>query len=159
MKKDDQFYLDVQRYVAVTTIGPSALRNQGSAGVIKAAQNYLAIIDLGAFRTKDERTFLRVLDTATEKLTHTLPRGAQNWGAARKACNLFLRDICYNRFPEGLSIGVCWLLTAVDKGIDGELRQYLGRHRTRGSKRSARARGHKNDDDLRASKSCTCERP
>lgn len=88
----------MQRYIAVTTIGPSALRNQGSAGVIKAAQNYLAVIDLGAFRAKDEGTFLKVLDAATEKLKHTLPRGAQNWGAARKAWNLFLRDICYNRF-------------------------------------------------------------
>jgi len=97
-KKDDQFYRDMQRYIAVTTIGPSTLRNQGSAGVIEAAQNYLAGIDLGGFRTKDERTFLMVLDAATEKLKRTLPREAQNWGAARKACNLFLRDICYNRF-------------------------------------------------------------
>ncbi len=98
MKKDDQFYRDMQRYIAVTAIGPSTLRNQGSAGVIEAAQDYLAGIDLGGFCTKDERTFLMVLDAATEKLKRTLPREAQNWGAARKACNLFLRDICYNRF-------------------------------------------------------------
>jgi len=98
IKKDAQFYRDMQRYIAVTTIGPSALRNQGSAGVIKAAQNHLAVIDLGGFRTKDERTFLKILDAATEMLKRTLPQGAQNWGAARKACNLFLRDICYNRF-------------------------------------------------------------
>jgi len=98
MKKDAQFYRDMQRYIAVTTIGPSALRNQGSKGVIKAAQSYLAVIDLGAFRTEDEAAFLKVLDAETEKLRLALPRRAQNWGAARKACNLFLRDICYNRF-------------------------------------------------------------
>ena len=98
MRKDDQFYWDMQRYIAVTTIGPSALRNQGSKGVIKAAQKHLAEIDLGDFRTKDEQAFLKVLDAATDKLKSALPRGAQNWGAARKACNLFLRDICYNRF-------------------------------------------------------------
>jgi hypothetical protein len=98
MKKDDQFYRDMQRYIAVTTIGPSALRNQGSKGVIKAAQNHLAVIDLGAFHTKDEQAFLKVLDTETAELREALPKGSRHWGAARKACNLFLRDICYNRF-------------------------------------------------------------
>ena len=98
MKKDEQFYKDMQRYIAVTTIGPSSLRNQGSVGVIKAAQGYLAKIDLEGFCAKDERTFLNALDAATEDLRRKLPRGAQNWGAARKGCNLFLRDICYNRY-------------------------------------------------------------
>lgn len=98
MKKDDDFYRDMQRYIAVTAIGPSALRNQGSKGVIRAAQKYLATVDLGVFRAEDEATFLRTLDKETEKLRRTLPREAQNWGAARKALNLFLRDICYNRF-------------------------------------------------------------
>jgi hypothetical protein len=117
MKKDDQFYRDMQRYIAVTTIGPSALRNQGSRGVIKAAQKYLAVIDLGAFRTKDEAAFLSTLDAETEKLQQTLPRGAQNWGAARKACNLFLRDICYNRFlceRHGLADSEEWMEIPLD---------------------------------------------
>jgi hypothetical protein len=38
MNKDIHFYHDMQRYIAVTTIGPSTLRNQGSKGVIKSAQ-------------------------------------------------------------------------------------------------------------------------
>jgi len=33
MKKDDKFYLDMQRYIAVITVSPSTLRNQGSKGV------------------------------------------------------------------------------------------------------------------------------
>jgi hypothetical protein len=50
MQKDDQFYRDMQKYIAITTVGPSALRNQGSKGVIKAAQKHLAGIDLQVFR-------------------------------------------------------------------------------------------------------------
>jgi hypothetical protein len=117
MKKDDQFYQDMQRYIAVTTIGPSALRNQGAAGVIKAAQNHLAIIDLGSFWAKDEKTFLKALDARTEELKDALPRGARNWGAARKACNLFLRDICYNRFlceRHGLAESEEWMEIPLD---------------------------------------------
>jgi len=98
MRKDDEFYHDMQRYIAVTTIGPSALRNQGSKGVVKAAQRHLAAVDLGVFRVEDEAAFHRTLDQETERLRRALPREAQNWGAARKALNLFLRDICYNRF-------------------------------------------------------------
>ena len=141
MKKDDQFYQDMQRYIAVTTIGPSALRNQGSSGVIKAAQNYLAVIDVGRFRTKDERTFLKSLDAATEKLKHALPPGAQNWGAARKACNLFLRDIYYNRFlcqRHGLEDSEEWMEIPLDglvatalkrKGKRGALSRWPGLNR------------------------------
>ncbi len=117
MKKDDQFYRDMQRYIAVTTVGPSALRNQGSKGVIKAAQNYLAVMDLGAFRTKNEPSFLKTLNIQTERLRLALPKGARNWGAARKACNLFLRDICYNRFlceQHGLSDSEEWMEIPLD---------------------------------------------
>jgi hypothetical protein len=75
MKRDPQFYRDIQRYLAITAIGPSALRNQGSGGVIKAARNYLAAIDLGAFRTKNQQAFLNVLDGATEALKRAFPKG------------------------------------------------------------------------------------
>ncbi|WP_337288578.1 hypothetical protein [Candidatus Methylomirabilis sp.] len=130
MKKDDQFYRDMQRYIAVTTIGPSALRNQGSKGVIKAAQNHLTVIDLGAFRTKDEKEFLNKLDTQTEELRHIFPRGAQNWGAARKACNLFLRDICYNRFlceRHGLADSEEWMEIPLDGLVTTALKRMGGR--------------------------------
>jgi hypothetical protein len=126
MKKDDQFYRDMQRYIAVTTIGPSALRNQGSKGVIKAAQKHLSDIDLGAFRAKDEVSFLCVLDNHTEKLRCALPREAQNWGAARKALNLFLRDICYNRFlcqKHGLSEAEEWMEIPLDSLVAASLKR------------------------------------
>jgi len=98
MKKSNHFCADLQRYIAETAIGPSSLRNQGANGVIRAARDYLADLDLTVFRGKNERSFLRTLDTKTEELRQALPWGARNWGAARKALNIFLRDICYNRF-------------------------------------------------------------
>lgn len=131
MKKDDLFFRDMQRYIAVTTIGPSALRNQGSAGVIKAAQNHLSTIDLGCFRTKDEKTFLKTLDARTEELQNILPKGARNWGAARKACNLFLRDICYNRFlceRHGIADSEEWM----EIPLDGLVAKALKRKGKRG---------------------------
>ena len=137
-RKDDQFYRDMQRYIAVTTIGPSALRNQGSKGVLQAAQRYLAVIRLSKFRVANEMAFLHALDGETEKLRRNLPRGAQNWGAARKALNLFLRDICYNRFlgeKHSLANSEDWMELPLDslvaralkrKGKRGELPRWPG---------------------------------
>jgi hypothetical protein len=138
MKKDDQFYCDMQKYIAISAIGPSSLRNQGSDGVIKATQKQLARINLRVFRAEDEGAFLRVLDDQTEILRCALPRKAQNWGAARKALNLFLRDICYSRFlceEYGLALAEEWMEIPLDsltaaalkrKGTRGELPQWPG---------------------------------
>jgi hypothetical protein len=126
MMKDDQFYADMQRYIAVTTIGPSALRNQGAQGVLKIAQAHLTTTDLNRFRTTDESTFLHALDQATEELRRSFPCGAQNWGAARKALNLFLRDICYNRFlceRHGLSSAEEWMEIPLDSLVAGALKR------------------------------------
>jgi hypothetical protein len=98
MTKDDQFYRDMQRYIAVTTVGPSTLRNQGASGVVQAAQKHLACVELSKFSVRNEDDFISGLNVQTERLRTALPLGAQNWGAARKALNLFLRDLCYNRF-------------------------------------------------------------
>lgn len=124
----------MQRYIAVTTVGPSALRNQGSKGVIKAAQDYLARIPLRQFRANVEGSFLRTLDTETERLRKTLPRGAQNWGAARKALNLFLRDICYNRFlcdRHGLSRSENWMEIPLDSLVAAFLKRKARHEKTR----------------------------
>jgi len=98
----------------------------------------LASIDLGAFKTENETAFRKVLDAKTDALKKALPQGAQNWGAARKALNLFLRDTCYNRFlckRHGLSQAEGWMeipldsLTAASlkrKGARGNLPQWPG---------------------------------
>jgi len=126
MEKDEQFYPDMQRYIAVTTIGPSALRNQGSKDVIKKAQKHLGAIDLNVFRVSDETSFLRVLNDETENLRCALPPEAQRWGAARKALNLFLRDICYNRFlceRHDLSRTEEWMEIPLDSLIAASLKR------------------------------------
>lgn len=130
MKKNEQFFRDMQRYIAVTTVGPSALRNQGSKGVIKAAQQHLATIKLSRFRKHREPPFIRALDEATTELKRSLPKGAQNWGAARKALNLFLRDICYNRFlskKHGLSRIEPWMEIPLDSLVALALKRRAAR--------------------------------
>jgi hypothetical protein len=120
----------MQRYIAITTIGPSTLRNQGMAGVIQAARNYLAAVELSAFNVRSEHEFLTVLNAQTERLKAALPSGAQHWGAARKALNLFLRDICYNRFlceRHGLAASEEWMEIPLDGLVAGALKREAGR--------------------------------
>lgn len=120
----------MQEYIAVTTIGPSTLRNQGSKGVIRAAQQYLAVMNIRAFSVEKENIYLRVLDDHTERLRITLPKAAQNWGAARKALNLYLRDICYNRFlceRYNLSEKENWMEIPLDSFVASSLKKRAGR--------------------------------
>jgi hypothetical protein len=101
----------MQSYLACNTIGPSVLRKQGSAGVIKTAQEFLAAIDLSIFaKAKGQDAYTPLLDDLTDQLRarfHQLTfllfdeeRAGKphRWGAARKCINLFMRDACYNRF-------------------------------------------------------------
>jgi len=92
------FLRTMQRSVAVTAIGPSSLRNQGASGVIIAARDFLSVLDLSLFDNSIYRNFLLQLDGTTDRLILALPKKAQNWGAARKAVNLFLRDAFYNTY-------------------------------------------------------------
>ncbi|MBW8003455.1 MAG: hypothetical protein FVQ80_15815 [Planctomycetes bacterium] len=98
MNTHSEFVEVLLRRTIEACIGPSALRNQGSAKVLEKAREYLRTIDLRAFSDIDEPTFKSLLDKHTLKLQHHLPTNAQHWGAARKAMNLFLRDILYNRY-------------------------------------------------------------
>jgi hypothetical protein len=90
----------MQKRVANGAIGASTLRNQGPAGVIKTAREYLALLNLRVFRkVNTEEQFERKLDKYTVNLMKRFPKGARtNWGAARKAMNVFLEEIFYNRF-------------------------------------------------------------
>ncbi len=120
----------MQRYIAVTTIGPSTLRNQGSSGVIKTVQKHLATVELSAFHARSECRFLATLNEQTDLLKRALPRGAQNWGAARKALNLFLRDVCYNRFlceRYDLAQSEDWMEIPLDSLVANALKRKAGR--------------------------------
>jgi hypothetical protein len=87
-----------QARVAEGAIGPSAMRNQGNTGVVRRARQYLAVMNLSDFSSFTESLFQRALDKHTEQLRRRLPARARHWGTARKALNLFLRDVLYHRY-------------------------------------------------------------
>ena len=95
--KSDDFIDTLRRRIAVTAVGPSALRGQGK-GVLSAAQCYLSRINLSQLPSSSQKEFLRWLDVQTAALLRQLPVSEKPWGAARKAINLFLRDLLYNRY-------------------------------------------------------------
>ena len=128
--KPDSFHADMQRYIAVTTVGPSTLRNQGGPGVIEAAQRFLSELDIRTLAVDDENSFLAVLNTTTAELRRRLPLDSQHWGAARKALNLFLRDICYNRFLSrrySLAVVEPWMEIPLDSLVATALKKRVGR--------------------------------
>jgi hypothetical protein len=84
--------------MAELAIGSSTLRNQGAKGVVRSAREFLKRINLETFRAESAGAFDARLDSATEELRRRLPEGARNWGAARKALNVFLRDVLYNSY-------------------------------------------------------------
>jgi hypothetical protein len=99
MRELKQGLLEVfQKRVAETAVGPSALRNQGNEGVVSQTREHLKTLDLATFVKPSERRFRAVLDRETEALRRSLPARAKHWGTARKALNLFLRDVLYHRY-------------------------------------------------------------
>ena len=94
----NNFISKVPQFVAIESVGVSALRGQGK-GVLGETRNYLGKLDLRSLRdikTKDQ--FIRWLDIHTEKIMGRLPVKNRPWGAARKAINLFLRGCLYNQY-------------------------------------------------------------
>jgi hypothetical protein len=88
----------LQKRIASAAVTPSAARNMGPKGTIKAARKFLAeeisLKDAGS----SGRHYPEVLDALTLRLTRSLPKNAQHWGAARKFLNIFLRDATYNSY-------------------------------------------------------------
>lgn len=67
--------------------------------MIPNARRFLKEVNLQEFKVRNEKLFRERLDAATETLAAQFPKGArENWGAARKVLNIFLRDILYNRY-------------------------------------------------------------
>lgn len=86
----------LQVRTALLAIGRSTLRNQGASGLISAARRYLREMELSDFSVASRERFNESLDRHTGLLMRRFPSGAQgNWGAARKALNIFLRDVYY----------------------------------------------------------------
>jgi len=124
MGMSEDFLTSVQRFVAITAVGASALRNQGGSGVIEAAHHFLLDCDLAEFVRPTEEEFKTELDKQTVSLQQAFPEGTRHWGAARKALNIFLRDALYNRFlAEKYKLPSIenWLEVPLDSRVAGRL--------------------------------------
>jgi hypothetical protein len=87
----------VQRRLADGASGPSSLRNQGARGTTAAARAFLGQLNLTKLRSINATGYGRWLDSRTGELQRHLPQGARNWGTARKALNVFMVEVFFNR--------------------------------------------------------------
>lgn len=97
----DDFLKQVHRRIAIVSVGGSAIRNQGAAGLVDIARFYFEnSISLDHFFVclRDQGSFKQFLDYHTDQLVEEFPKGGKSWGAARKGLNLFFRDLVYNKF-------------------------------------------------------------
>ncbi|MEQ9099971.1 MAG: hypothetical protein RIF36_00380 [Imperialibacter sp.] len=96
-----QFHHAVQHRIAQTAVGAAALRNQGARGIVKSCRDYFEQIDLGKFfeAMPNAADYQRFLDAQTNQLLAEFPVTVRtSWGVARKALNLFFRDVVYNKY-------------------------------------------------------------
>jgi hypothetical protein len=94
---EPEFRRALQVRTAQAAIGASALRNQGAPGVVKAARDALARVKLARLAAPSQAEFAKELDRVTDQVWGKLPPPT-GWGTARKALNLFLRDVLYNTY-------------------------------------------------------------
>ena len=67
--------------------------------MVTSAREFLSKLDLTELSAIDADQFGSWLDMKTQNLMNNFPLGAQtNWGAARKAMNVFLENVFYDRF-------------------------------------------------------------
>lgn len=126
-RMDETSFLAMMRSrTAEAAIGTSALPSVGAVGVIAAARRALLEVDLARLGASSNREiFARELDAATEEIRALLPPPADRWGNARKATNLFLRDVLYNSYlaPAYAFEGIeDWLELPLDEETVMELR-------------------------------------
>ncbi len=95
-----EFIKNIHKRVAQTAVGPSAIRNQGAKGLINICRAYFEnSINLKEFRNHlTTKHYIDYLDELTIDLLNKFPKEGQSWGAARKALNLFFRDVVYNKY-------------------------------------------------------------
>lgn len=127
---EEEFLTLMQRYVANIAISGSTLRNQGAAGVVEAARQFLAELPLNTFLDIQPVDYPGILNQWTEELRTQLPLGAQKWGTARKALNVFLVQVFLNKYLEehyGLNEFGEVLETPLDSKATGRLRNMAGR--------------------------------
>jgi len=88
----------IQCYTARTAITSFSMRGAGSAGVVRAASEYLAKLPLQPFGTSKRAQFAKYLDETTDALLGQMPVKSRHWGLARKGLNIFLRGCLYTTY-------------------------------------------------------------
>lgn len=124
--KPKDFIATLQHQVAVTAVGPSALRGQGK-GVLGVSQDFLAQLSLARLPKSNAKCFRAWLDRQSEALLDVLPVEKRPWGAARKAINLFLRDALYNQYLCShfeLQLVEPWLEVPLDSAVARGLKSH-----------------------------------
>lgn len=147
--KNKDFLTLMQRYVANIAISGSTLRNQGAENVVENARNFLATVDLGAFRRIDPSRYAEQLDVWSAELQQELPDGAKHWGTARKALNVFMVQVFLNKHlaeEYGLEKFKDVLEIPLDSQATAELRRRAGRRKL---PRWESIRGLREKDSLR----------
>ena len=86
----------IQSHVARGAITPSLARGKGRQGTVAKARSFLRHLDLRPFGAAVAGAFSDHLDEVTAELLRHFPASARQWGLARKALNVFLRDCLYN---------------------------------------------------------------
>ena len=127
--RPNTFIPTVQRKVATSAVGPSALRGQGR-GVLSVSQLFLASLSLARVPQSTEGRFMIWLDRQTDALLDALPVNGRPWGAARKAINLFLRDVLYNHYLSrqyAFRRVERWLEVPLDSAVARGLKTKAGR--------------------------------
>jgi hypothetical protein len=117
-KVDQQLIRKLQDRIAELAIGNSTLRNQGAKGVAQKARALLKATELAKYRCKHKSEFAKRFADDTERVQRGLPRGAKNWGTARKTLSIFLRDVLYDDYlceHFRLSSIVGWLELPLDR--------------------------------------------
>jgi hypothetical protein len=119
------FLRRVQRYVAHLAVTTSVFRAKGSAGAMRAAIDFVSVIDLELPQQRCD-IFGEFLDEQTEALRAAFPLDWRPWGPARKVLNVFLRDASYNAFlRQRYNLGVIEAL--LEAPIDSQIAQMLHR--------------------------------
>ena len=127
--KPKDFITTLQRKVAFTAVGPSALRGQGK-GVLRTSQDFFAQMSLARVPKSSAKRYQLWLDRQTESLLNSLPIKNRPWGAARKAINLFLRDALYNKYLSKqfkLQSIETWLEVPLDSAVAKGLKLHSDR--------------------------------
>jgi hypothetical protein len=111
-----RFISQMQKKVAVSAVGASAVRGQ-PRGTIVAVRSFLARLALQTIPTQPPETFGPWLDRQTDDMN--IP-----WGVARKCLNLFLRDAFYSRYLHN-EYGLLTLEQWLEVPLDGVVGRFL----------------------------------